>query len=282
MGQIKYCKLHIVTAIKNSECVRMGESATALHRVFIGGLFEGVTEEDVVGRFQSFGEVSDTTIVCKKDGEGSVTKTFGYVTLKTTTQKLNRCFAVYGGTMWKGSQIKVQLAKENFIAKLERERAEAPTTEQPSKRKKRSQCTGPVKPYSALVETATTMKKVVPGAPVEGERNWVIGKYGRPLPIVYIPKSAGSKKTLKVDPSKFCHCLKKLATNDNDDVGGKEGVEGLTWSYDGEEKVTPLKRKKKRKKENENDSQDENCYVGEGTSSDNLNDDVKKKKKKKK
>ena len=87
------------------------------HRVFIGGLFNEVTEDDIRGRFQSFGDVSNVTIVQKKDGEGAVTKTFGYVNLYTTTQKLNRCFAVYGGTTWKGSQLKVGLAKEDFIAK---------------------------------------------------------------------------------------------------------------------------------------------------------------------
>merc|ERR1712062_368707 len=213
-------------------------SDTALHRGFIGGLYNEVTEDDVRGRFESFGEVSDVTVVQKTDGAGSITKTFGYVNLRTTTSKLNKCFAVYGGTMWKGSQLKVQLAKENFMAKLERERAEP--VEPVVSKKKRKQCSSPPKSYTDLVDTASSMKRVVPGVPVEGEKNWVIGKYGRPLPIVYIPKVSG-RKTIKVDPSKFCHCLRKIG----DGEGESEGSVGkLSWSYD-EEVIIPKKKKKK-------------------------------------
>merc|ERR1712039_175368 len=70
-----------------------------------------------------------------------------------------------------------------------------------------------------------------------------IGKYGRPLPVVYIPK-VGGRKTVKVDPSKFCHCLRKIGDVDGDNGG----IGNLSWSYDNEE-IIPKKKKKKKGKE---------------------------------
>jgi len=204
-----------------------------VHRVFVGGLFDAVTKDELKNRFQTFGDVQDVTIVHKKDGEGNISKTFGYVNLMTTSQKLSRCFAVYGGTKWKGHELKVQLAKEDFITRLEKERNEPDVV-----KKKKKGNIGPTKTYTDILETTSTMRRIVPGTPVEGEKNWVIGKYGRPLPIVHI-SNVGRKKTVTVDPSKFCHCLRRIPDVDDDQVQ----VDKLTWSYDGSEMSIMKKRK---------------------------------------
>ena len=83
-----------------------------------------------------------------------------------------------------------------------------------------------MKSYSDILEKCNKMRKSVPGTIIEGEKNWVVGKYGRPLPIVHIPKYTG-KKPLKIDPSKYCHCLRKIDIAENSKL---ESLSNLTWN----------------------------------------------------
>ena len=69
------------------------------------------------------------------------------------------------------------------------------------------------------------MKAVVPGTRIANEPNWIIGKYGRPLPIVRLRHK--NVKLLKFDPSKHCHQLKKI-TDNKDEAGNHVG--DLSWS----------------------------------------------------
>ena len=97
------------------------------------------------------------------------------------------------------------------------------TEERKSKKRKNIE---PVKSYGDILEKCNKMRKSVPGTIVEDEKNWVVGKYGRPLPIVHMPKYTG-KKPLKIDPSKYCHCLKKINIAED---GKSESLSNLTWS----------------------------------------------------
>ena len=76
------------------------------------------------------------------------------------------------------------------------------------------------------IHTIKDIKSAVPGTPVPNIRNWVIGKFGRALPIVFLRRKDG-KKIAKFDPSKTVHCLKKLSENTQDNC-----VDKLTWSLD--------------------------------------------------
>ena len=84
----------------------------------------------------------------------------------------------------------------------------------------------PVKSYGDILEKCNKMRKSVPGTIIEGEKNWVVGKYGRPLPIVHMSKYTG-KKPLKIDPSKYCHCLRKINIAED---SKSENLSNLTWS----------------------------------------------------
>ena len=84
------------------------------------------------------------------------------------------------------------------------------------------------KTYKEITEKVTNMKGAVPGIPVVGEKDWVVGKYGRALPIVHLRKK-GKFKLTKVDPSKLCHNLKKLKDATNVDEL-KVPVDALTWN----------------------------------------------------
>jgi len=199
-----------------------------IERVYVGGLFHAVKEEELRDKFKSFGKVNEVHIVHKKDSEGEVYKTFAYLNLQTNAQTLKKCFGIFGRSKWNGSEMKVQLAKEDFMARLKKE-WENPIPEVKKSRKKRM--AEPIKTYDEILEKSSKMRKGVPGTLIEGERNWVISKYGRPLPIVYIPKSV-NKKLIKIDPSKFCHNLRKLNVEcDSTDH------DSLTWSLNSSSKL---------------------------------------------
>ena len=68
-----------------------------------------------------------------------------------------------------------------------------------------------------------TLPKAVPGTPLPGKKNWVVGKFGRVLPVVYLRRK-DRKKIVKFDPSKTTHCLKKINLEDS-----TKSVAGLTW-----------------------------------------------------
>ena len=121
--------------------------------------------------------------------------------------------------------------------------------EKPKKLNKRK-IVQPTKTYNEILESSAKMKKALPGTLIEGEKNWVMGKYGRPLPVVYIKNLTG-KKLLKVDPSKHCHCLRKI----NLDVD-ERSIEHLSWSFEDEKTNDTLEKKKindtlEKKKKNE-------------------------------
>ena len=72
------------------------------------------------------------------------------------------------------------------------------------------------------------IKSAVPGTPVPNKQNWVIGKFGRALPIMFLRRKDG-RKIAKFDPSKTVHCLKRLSENNNRQ---NHSVHNLTWNLD--------------------------------------------------
>ncbi|XP_066919379.1 nucleolar protein 8-like [Clytia hemisphaerica] len=197
----------------------------SLFRVFVGGLAPEVKEEELRDRFKSFGTTSDVCLFQKKTSDGVISKTFGYVNLTTTEQQLRKCFAIFGGTKWKGHSLKVQLAKDDFMKRLQKE-WENPEPVKISKSRKRKQI-DPIRSYEEYIAKSKSTKKAIPGIPLEGEKNWVIGKFGRPLPIVHINGKGSGRKFLKHDPSKHCHCIRRIATDVPEDR-----IDGLTWELD--------------------------------------------------
>ena len=76
------------------------------------------------------------------------------------------------------------------------------------------------------VSVIEDIKSAVPGTPVPEKRNWVVGKFGRALPIVFLRRRDG-KKIAKFDPSKTVHCLRKFSGND---FNHSHSVNSLTWN----------------------------------------------------
>ncbi|XP_043194911.1 probable RNA-binding protein CG14230 [Amphibalanus amphitrite] len=90
-------------------------------RVYVGGLYHEATDKDLRQLFSKFGDVDSVEI--KKRSENNVVNfVFAYVNVKTTDPQITQCFRRLNGTFWKGKRLKLELAKESFLAKLQRER----------------------------------------------------------------------------------------------------------------------------------------------------------------
>lgn len=211
-----------------------------MKRLFVGGLFPGVTEDDIIERFKRFGEITGVEIKKKKTTDtASLGNTFAYIDLNITDENLAKCFSLYNKTKWKGLSLRIQLAKEDFLKRLIKER-ENGFAVKPKIKKPKGKHQEPLK--NPKIQDFV-IQGAVPGTLIEGGKDWVVGKYGRVLPIVHIPSKHG-KKIMTVDPSKFCHNLKRM----KDDRDDSSNIDALTWHLR-EENPVHIKNKKPYKKD---------------------------------
>ncbi|XP_028753402.1 nucleolar protein 8 [Neltuma alba] len=94
------------------------EAETSRLRVFVGGLGEGVTSDDLRRLFGSLGGVDRVDIIRTKG------RSFAYVDFmpSPTDQKcLSKLFSRYNGCLWKGGKLKLEKAKEHYLVRLKRE-----------------------------------------------------------------------------------------------------------------------------------------------------------------
>ncbi|XP_072181936.1 uncharacterized protein [Diadema setosum] len=219
-------------------------------RLFVGGLHQSVTEQEVRDRFSRHGTISSVEIKTKKDLRGNPVKTFAYLDICLPESELKKCMSTYNNAKWKGNVMQIQLAKESFLTKLNQERAEMTS---PSKSEVPEKSSSPS--FRAVAEKRLSenlekfgasdfnVKGKVPGTLVEGEKNWVVGKYGRVLPIVYIRRK-DKQKVVCYDPSKYSHHVKRLKdegrTEEADDL---PPLSKLTWQLPEGDSESTLKRK---------------------------------------
>ncbi|XP_078355768.1 uncharacterized protein LOC144640533 [Oculina patagonica] len=214
-------------------------------------------------RFKTFGTVSSVEIIRRTDEKGCPIKTFAYVDILQTESDYRKCVSLLTNSKWKGCCLKIQAAKESFLTRLERERQQRDqasvlsplldtqnVTEANTEQEKQKQ--------NAIPET---LPKAVPGTPLPGKKNWVVGKFGRVLPVVYL-RRRDRKKIAKFDPSKTTHCLKKIKPEES-----TTAVSELTWNLESEKeranggsgnllKMKEEKQKKSKLKETDNPKTD--------------------------
>lgn len=199
-------------------------------RLFVGGLYRGVKEEDLRERFKAFGTVSSVEIVRRVDDEGHAFKTFAFLDMIQTETDFRRCVSILSSSKWKGYYLKVQAAKESFLTRLSRERQEQgqATLNGGVDVKGKLSCEEK-HPEQFIPET---LPKAVPGTPIPGKKNWVVGKFGRVMPVMYL-RRRDRKKIAKFDPSKTTHCLKRLTTEESPE----SSLADLTWSLDAQRPI---------------------------------------------
>ncbi|KAL5207005.1 hypothetical protein ABZP36_031440 [Zizania latifolia] len=93
-----------------------GADDGAVTRIFVGGLAEGVSAADLETMFASFGRVAEVGFV-RTNG-----RSFAYVDFHCPSDRtLAKIFSTYNGCKWKGGKLKLEKAKEHYLARLKRE-----------------------------------------------------------------------------------------------------------------------------------------------------------------
>lgn len=85
-------------------------------RIFVGGLGASVTPNDLEATFSSLGRVHGVEIIRSND------RSFGYMDFEPFSDKaLSKLFSSYNGCMWKGGRLRLEKAKEHYLARLRQE-----------------------------------------------------------------------------------------------------------------------------------------------------------------
>nr|XP_025700933.1 uncharacterized protein LOC112802104 isoform X2 [Arachis hypogaea] len=87
-------------------------------RIFVGGLGESVTKQDLHSLFSTFGNVEAVETIRTKG------RSFAYLDFlpsPTDDKSLSRLFSKYNGCVWKGGKLKLEKAKEHYLVRLKRE-----------------------------------------------------------------------------------------------------------------------------------------------------------------
>ncbi|XP_321890.6 probable RNA-binding protein CG14230 [Anopheles gambiae] len=95
------------------------------HRLFIGNIPAGTSEQELSQEFSAYGNVEAIEIKTKTNPLNDSVDTFGFVTLQTEDHIVPQCIKEFKQQQYKGAYLNVSRAKESFLEKLKREREEA-------------------------------------------------------------------------------------------------------------------------------------------------------------
>ncbi|KAL8095501.1 protein REPRESSOR OF SILENCING 3 [Apium graveolens] len=85
-------------------------------RIYMGGLGQNVTQDEIRKTFSGLGHVHTVDIYRTKG------RSFAYLDFIPSTDKsLPKLFSTYNGCMWKGGRLKLEKAKEHYLLRLKRE-----------------------------------------------------------------------------------------------------------------------------------------------------------------
>ncbi|NXB65415.1 NOL8 protein, partial [Struthidea cinerea] len=215
------------------------EKEQVAKRLYVGGLGHTVSKAELEERFGKFGRVLEAEIITRKDDQGNPTKTFAYISVSISDADLRKCMSVLNKTKWKGGTLQIELAKESFLHRLATEREEAKLQKEKPQRNDQMCLLESLKKIGVV----DFYMRAVPGTEVPDHKKWVVGKFGRVLPILHLrnqqKKSLTQTNVVKYDPSKYCHNLRKLEP----DLAHAAPVSQLTWHPEGGDDSTTRKRR---------------------------------------
>ncbi|NXA27444.1 NOL8 protein, partial [Ibidorhyncha struthersii] len=213
-------------------------------RLYVGGLGHTVSKAELQERFGKFGRVLDAEIISRKDDQaGNPMKTFAYISVSISDADLKKCMSALNKTKWKGGTLQIELAKESFLHRLAVEREEAKLQKEKPQRNDKAYLLESLKKAGVV----DFHMKAVPGTEVPDHKKWVVGKFGRVLPILNLRSQQKNKisfsywlstNIVKYDPSKYCHNLRKLEP----DLTGVVPISELTWHLEGRDDSMNKKR----------------------------------------
>ncbi|XP_031626863.1 squamous cell carcinoma antigen recognized by T-cells 3-like [Contarinia nasturtii] len=95
-------------------------------RLFIGNLPPDIQEHELKQEFAYYGAVNKVEIKTKKTPDSDeVQTTFAFITIGLDDRTLRQCLQEFKEQKYRGRQLQVTVARENFLEKLKREREEA-------------------------------------------------------------------------------------------------------------------------------------------------------------
>ncbi|XP_069721679.1 nucleolar protein 8 isoform X2 [Phaenicophaeus curvirostris] len=203
-------------------------------RLYVGGLGHAVSKAELQERFGKFGRVVDAEIITRRDDQGNPVKTFAYISVSISDMDLKKCMSALNKTKWKGGTLQIELAKESFLHRLAMEREEAKLQKEKPQRNDKARLLQSLEKAGVV----DFHMKAVPGTEVPHHKNWVVGKFGRVLPVLHL-RSQQKNKIVKYDPSKYCHNLRKLEPDSTRVIPISE----LTWHL--EERDESLNKKRR-------------------------------------
>ncbi|MED6150270.1 hypothetical protein PIB30_070815 [Stylosanthes scabra] len=96
----------------------MEEQHNKTLRIFVGGLGESISADDLRTLFTSFGNVEAVETIRTKG------RSFAYLDFlpsPTDDKSLSKLFSKYNGCVWKGGKLKLEKAKNHYLVRLKRE-----------------------------------------------------------------------------------------------------------------------------------------------------------------
>ncbi|OMJ11037.1 Nucleolar protein 8 [Smittium culicis] len=147
-------------------------------RVYVGGLSENITENEVVERFKTFGEIQDS-----------------YMPKSAVSGE-----SLYNGSKWKGSSLKIQLAKTSSLELVKKSNEDSSSVDSQQERIK--------KRLLRAKSVHSENMSLVTEKNIDSRVGWKRGRYGRAIAVVKIRKNRDCIVT--VDPYKYKDNLEKL------------------------------------------------------------------------
>ncbi|KND00880.1 uncharacterized protein SPPG_03981 [Spizellomyces punctatus DAOM BR117] len=179
------------------------KSAPVIKRLYVGGLKYDVDKADLEARFKSFGNVLSVDLPGGGPLGGS--RGFGFIGLETTPSALARCLTLYNGTKWKGMQLHIEEAKQDYMTRLKREWAEKKVQDE-ARAKGEVQISNKKRKRKA-VEVALDMN-LVTDRNAKNRKGWKNSRFNRAVAVFhYRDKLTG--KIVTVDPLRYKDNLKR-------------------------------------------------------------------------
>ncbi|KAJ2515682.1 hypothetical protein H4217_005024 [Coemansia sp. RSA 1939] len=208
--------------------------AVEQRRIYLGGFTQPVSEDELRGRFKPFGQV-DSVEIPQTASNGAATRGFAYITLNITAAQWHRCLSVYSGAKWKGGKLRVEEAKENYMARLRREieenkeaRAAGGGAEE-FVGDKRPRCFVPDSELDTECIRGTMARdmSLVTTKNIDRYEGWTRGRYNRPVLKLALVKPDGNP--FMYEPLRYKNGFEKLFGSVR-----PKNWEDLLWEYDEE------------------------------------------------
>lgn len=111
-------------------------------RLYISKLPDFIKKSDLESKFAHYGKVASVEIIHRKNGVQENQPPFAFVNLETSNEEMFRCIRDFSNKKWKGEFVDVQVAKESFLSRLQREREEQKSKKQGGEERWKGQSTG--------------------------------------------------------------------------------------------------------------------------------------------